>query len=231
MTCAVKERSRRPLADDKVEQERGTRPFTSHRFHVVWAIGHADPEKMKGSAQEVQRMTPQELEKRRAKPGPQAKNLLFSLNPIDNANADLDKLGGLVRRYRRARPRGDGAAHLDSEEAAKAFHAVSAITRNCPPGQRNILSQRRGLVTYEVKGQLDAYNLDDGFLRSVVGQAESVDLDTQQKVSKSVRETAAETCAMLRWVLGRLELYFQKLIAEPRSRTGRIYQRSGRAEA
>ncbi|KAL3678597.1 hypothetical protein R1sor_021553 [Riccia sorocarpa] len=307
-------------ADDKVEQDTEVEPaFTSIDSMLQWAIGHADPEKMKGSAQEVQRMTPQELEKRRAEirdlmeklrmpsdadlmkvaiadlhneslPAEARKRALEELvilvEPIDNAN-DLDKLGGLVvvieeldreevelraaaaavlamasqnNRIVQAQLLSYGvlpklmkmARSPSSEEAVKAFHAVSAITRNCPPGHEifyrnggvslltellsseNVDTRLRKKALFlvadlaeqrvEVKGQLDAYNLDDGFLRSVVGQAESVDLDTQQKaldalkslhkVSKSVRETLQNVCHV-EVVLGRLELYFQKLIAEP----------------
>ncbi|KAJ7533155.1 hypothetical protein O6H91_13G035300 [Diphasiastrum complanatum] len=39
--------------------------FSTLDSMLQWAIGHSDPEKLKGAAQEIQRLTPKELEKRR----------------------------------------------------------------------------------------------------------------------------------------------------------------------
>ncbi|CAM6095037.1 unnamed protein product [Calypogeia fissa] len=60
--------------------------FTSIDSMLQWAIGHADPEKLKSTAQEVQGMTPQQLEKRQA----ELKELMEKLRM--KSDADLMKI-------------------------------------------------------------------------------------------------------------------------------------------
>ncbi|KAL9386761.1 hypothetical protein Peur_019885 [Populus x canadensis] len=55
------------------------------------AIGHSDPAKLKESAEDVQRLSASELQKRQL----EIKDLLILVEPLDNAN-DLNKHGGLA---------------------------------------------------------------------------------------------------------------------------------------
>ncbi|KAG6557576.1 hypothetical protein Mapa_000852 [Marchantia paleacea] len=308
------------MGEEKVERDTEVEPaFTSIDSMLQWAIGHADPEKLKGSAQEVQRMTPQELEKRRAEikelmeklrvpsdadlmkiaiadlhnvtlPTEDRKRaleeLLILVEPIDNAN-DLNKLGGLVAvigeldreevELRAAAASVLGKASQNNpivqaqllrqgvlpklmkmvqsvyaEEAVKALYAVSAIIRNFPAGHeafylnggvlllKDLMSsedvdfrlRKKALFLVgdlaeqriETQGQLDVFKLDDGLLKSVVGQTESDDMDTQEKalyalkslhgVHSSIRQTLRKVCKV-ESVLERLKLYYEKLMSEP----------------
>ncbi|BBN10365.1 hsp70-interacting protein [Marchantia polymorpha subsp. ruderalis] len=309
------------IGEEKVERDTEVEPaFTSIDSMLQWAIGHADPEKLKGSAQEVQRMTPQELEKRRAEikelmeklrvpsdadlmkiaiadlhnvtlPTEDRKRaleeLLILVEPIDNAN-DLNKLGGLVAvigeldreeaELRTAAASVLGKASQNNpivqaqllrqgvlpklmkmvqsvyaEEAVKALYAVSAIIRNFPMGHeafylnggvsllKEVLSsddgvdmrlQKKALFLVgdlaeqriETLGQLDAFKLDEGLLKSVAMQTESDDMDTQEKalyalkslhgVHSSVRHTLRKVCKV-ELLLERLKSYYEKLMSEP----------------
>ncbi|CAK9264036.1 unnamed protein product [Sphagnum jensenii] len=49
-----------------VEQGAEADKFTSMESMLQWAIGHSDPEKLKGAAKEAMRLTPTQLEKRRS---------------------------------------------------------------------------------------------------------------------------------------------------------------------
>ncbi|CAM6088552.1 unnamed protein product [Calypogeia fissa] len=60
--------------------------FTSIDSMLQWAIGHADPEKLKSTAQDVQGMTPQQLEKRQA----ELKEIMEKLRM--KSDADLMKI-------------------------------------------------------------------------------------------------------------------------------------------
>ncbi|KAL2631115.1 hypothetical protein R1flu_015801 [Riccia fluitans] len=317
-------------ADDTFERETEVEPaITSIDSMLQWAIGHADPEKLRGLAQEVQRLTPHEVEKRRAvirelmgklKMSSDAdlmkvaiadlhnvslsaearkralEELLILVEPIDNAN-DLNKLGGLVtvikeldreevelraaaaavlavasennpvvqaqllrygvlpklmkmvRSSAPKKPQKRFTPYLRSSEIShpvmKYFIAMEGFCYLCSCTgrmqelmsnenvdtrlQKNALSLVADLAEQriEIRGQLDAYKLDDGFLRAVVGQAKSVDLDTLRrigqaldalkslhKVSRSLRETLQKV-GRVEVVLEQLELYFQKLTSEP----------------
>ncbi|KAL2609933.1 hypothetical protein R1flu_028506 [Riccia fluitans] len=291
-------------ADDTVERETEVElAITSIDSMLQWAIGHADPEKLRGSAQEVQRLTPQEVEKRRAEIRELMENLKMSsdadlmkvaiadlhnvslsvearkraleellilVEPIDNAN-DLNKLGGLVTVIKEldreeVELRAAAAAVLavasqnnpvvqaqvrtrlirlenlmvpitllrygvlpklmkmvrssSSEEATKAFHAVSAIIRNYPSGHEVFYRNGGILLLMEL---MSNENMDTRLQKKALSlvadlaeqRIEALDaLKSLHKVSRSVRETLQKVCRV-EVVLEQLELYFQKLTSEP----------------
>ncbi|KAJ6702070.1 PROTEIN FOLDING REGULATOR [Salix koriyanagi] len=65
--------------------------FSSLEGMLHWAIGHSDPTKLKEGAEDAQRLSASELQKRQL----ELKELLILVEPLDNAN-DLNKLGGLA---------------------------------------------------------------------------------------------------------------------------------------
>ncbi|CAN1227785.1 Hsp70 nucleotide exchange factor fes1 [Linum grandiflorum] len=139
--------------------------FSSLEGMLQWAIGHSDPDALKQSAQDAQRLSAAELKKRQM----EIKELLILVEPIDNAN-DLNKLGGLALVIRELNhPESEirtlsawvlgkasqnnavvqkqvlelGALSIlmkmassnSPEEAIKALYAVSALIRNNLAGQ------------------------------------------------------------------------------------------------
>eukprot|EP01018_Ginkgo_biloba_P017580 Gb_32042 [translate_table: standard] len=158
------------------------KPFFSLDSMLQWAIGHSDPEKLRGAAQEIQRLTPNELEKRQA----EIQELMEKLRmPSD---ADLMKIAIADLNN----------SSLSVEDRHRALHELLVLVE--PIDNANDLNKLGGLTAvigeiYRVEKELRttaAWVLGKASQNNPVVQKQILELGVIPKLMRMVKSSCSE---------------------------------------
>ncbi|RLM87154.1 hsp70 nucleotide exchange factor FES1-like [Panicum miliaceum] len=182
-----------------VEEDEFAGGFGSLDSMLQWAIGNSDPEKLKEEAADVQKLSADELLKRRQEIKDRQRalqELLVLVEPIDNAN-DLDKLGGLL-------PVIQELNNANDEIRTTSAWVLGTVSQNNALVQNQHILVSNGvdvrlqkkavfLVTDLADFQLNSGNpqlpflSDRLFLKSIVDMLSKFDLDLHEKALLAIK--------------------------------------------